>query len=105
MCDVETIRKSFRPKRITTLFVGESPPHGGTFFYNEDSILFKAMKNAFENARQEDFAGRGVFLKHFEECGFYLDDLVYEPINHLGNPLRNANRQTGIQPLAARIRE
>ncbi len=105
MREVETILERIKPERITTLFVGESPPHGGTFFYNEDSILFSAMRKAFENARQETFAGKGVFLKHFEGCGFYLDDLVHEPINHLDDPIRRRMRRSGVQRLAESIRE
>ena len=105
MIDVETIRKRFRPDRITTLFVGESAPHGGTFFYNEDSILFNAMRNAFAEARNELFEGKGVFLKHFQDCGFYLDDLANEPINHLDAPIRRATRIACIPELAERIKD
>ena len=35
--DLERLCRSFRPKLITTLLVEESPPHGGTFFYKQDS--------------------------------------------------------------------
>jgi hypothetical protein len=104
MCNVEKTRREFKPDSIATLFVGESAPHGGTFFYKEDSILFNAMKNAFTEARQELFEGKGVFLKHFQDCGFYLDDLADEPINHLPPPSRRAKRISGIPKLAERIK-
>jgi hypothetical protein len=34
---VEATRARFRPDKITTLFVGESAPDGGDFFYFGDS--------------------------------------------------------------------
>jgi hypothetical protein len=46
MSHFEALRRSYRPRRITTLFVGESVPHGGTFFYNQDSGLFREMRKA-----------------------------------------------------------
>lgn len=30
--DVERLRRSFMPLRVRVLFIGESPPAGGTFF-------------------------------------------------------------------------
>jgi hypothetical protein len=50
-----TLRRSFRPKRITTLLVGESPPHGGTFFYKHDSRPAKKKKD-------ESMLGRRIGL-------------------------------------------
>src|SRR6516164_459292 len=75
MTSFEEIRASYRPERITTLFVGESAPHGGTFFYNQDSGLFREIRKAFQ--------GGAHFLETFRQSGFYLDDLVLEPVNHL----------------------
>jgi hypothetical protein len=71
----ENLRRSYRPDRITTLFVGESAPHGGTFFYDQNSGLFREMRKAFK--------GGDTFLEDFKRSGFYLDDLVPTPVNHL----------------------
>ena len=97
MNEVEKTRESFKPDRITTLFVGESAPHGGTFFYFENSILFNAMRAAFAEARQESFEGKGVFLRYFLDCGFYLVDLADEPINHLDPPMRRTERVSAFR--------
>jgi hypothetical protein len=94
---VEKRREQFRPKRISALFVGESPPHGGTFFYDKNSKLFFAMQKAF--------GGADTFLEDFKTKGFYLDDLALEPINHLGKADRNAQRWKYVPSLANRIRE
>lgn len=47
MNDLERLRLTFRPLAITTLFLGESPPHGGTFFYKQASLLYHRMKESF----------------------------------------------------------
>jgi hypothetical protein len=75
MTTFEETRASYRPDRISTLFVGESAPHGGTFFYNGDSNLYREIRDAF--------GGKDAFLDDFKARGFFLDDLVLEPVNHL----------------------
>jgi hypothetical protein len=93
----EEVRQSYRPDRITTLFVGESAPHGGTFFYNQDSGLFREIRKAFR--------GDASFLDDFERNGFYLDDLVSEPVNHLGNKDRRRLCHAAVSSLVARLRD
>jgi hypothetical protein len=97
MNHLEDLRKSFRPVRITTLFVGESAPASGRFFYGGDSSLFHAMKRAFGN--------QGTFLEDFKDKGFYLDDLVITPINKLERHERLRQRQEAIPELANRLIE
>jgi hypothetical protein len=45
---VEAARAKFRPERITTLFVGESAPPSGDFFYhgNGNSAMTRHMQSA-----------------------------------------------------------
>ena len=45
---VEETRARFRPPHILTLFVGESAPIGGTFFYYGNSGMTHYMKQAVE---------------------------------------------------------
>ena len=73
MNPLEDLRKSFRPGSIKTLFVGESAPQSGKFFYSQNSGLYRAMQQAFH-------AG-GNFLLEFKARGFYLDDLSLVPVN------------------------
>jgi hypothetical protein len=64
------------------LFVGESPPAGGAFFYRANSKLYDATREAFETAtpalRREDDV-----LAAFQRLGCYLDDLCLAPVNHV----------------------
>lgn len=94
---LEKLRKSFGPGLITTLFVGESAPDSGKFFYNSDSSLFYAMKRAFGN--------RETFLEDFKKKGFYLDDLVRTPINKLERRERSRRREEAVPELAKRLAE
>jgi hypothetical protein len=97
MTTFEEIRASYRPDRITTLFVGESAPHGGTFFYNGDSGLFREIRKAFN--------GESSFLDYFKQKGFYLDDLVLEPVNHLAPRVRRSLCKQSISSLAKRLKD
>ena len=96
--DVEELRHSFRPRRVTTLFIGESPPHGGTFFYQGDSLLHHKMKECFGDIPN--------FLSEFKAKGFFLDDLVSYPINRIKDEReRNRHRWNAVSLLAGRIKE
>jgi hypothetical protein len=98
LSDIETLRRSFRPRQVTTLFVGESPPNGGTFFYKENSLLYYRMK--------ESFGAVADFLPWFRAQGFFLDDLVLYPINQIKDKNeRDEHRQNGVPSLALRMTE
>jgi hypothetical protein len=77
----ERLRQSFRPTKVRILFVGESPPASGRFFYQADSGLYRAIREAFvkafPNLREADF------LKSFQNLGCYLVDLCNRPVDHL----------------------
>jgi hypothetical protein len=98
----EALRRSFLPERVRVLFVGESPPAGGTFFYSGDSMLYRATRDAFCAAFGSQFAR--LFLDRFAEAGCYLEDLCLEPINHLTSETRRAARRQGEASLAQRTR-
>ena len=83
--DVERLRRRYRPQRIRLLFVGESAPAGGTFFYAENSTLYFETREAFAKQFREELANRS-FLDFFRGLGCYLDDLCLEPVNHLPDP-------------------
>jgi hypothetical protein len=98
---VEAARTRFRPERITTLFVGESAPASGDFFYFGNTALQRHMQRAVEDA-----LGKGDnFLERFKTYGWYLDDLVLTPVNQLTKSERNAKCLAAQDSLAARIAE
>jgi hypothetical protein len=97
--DVEVIRASYRPDRITTLFVGESAPHSGDFFYRGDSAMHTHVRSTVEEVlgKSEDF------LTTFKAYGWYLDDLVLVPVNKMGMSERRARCRAAQQSLGKRI--
>ena len=105
----ERSRRRYLPSPVRVLFVGESPPAGGTFFYDANSKLYRETKRAFEAAFPEVRSrlrgmGEAEFLNVFKELGCYLDDLCAEPVNGFSPIERIAARRAGEADLARRIR-
>ena len=92
---IEALRHSYRPKRITTLFVGESAPIGGSFFYDGNSQFYRYMRKAF--------GGGENFLSEFMERGLFLDDLVLYPIDNLTKTQRKKLHIESVPLLASRM--
>jgi hypothetical protein len=103
----EAARQRHRPGRITLLFLGESPPSGGTFFYFRNSKLYRETEKAFRGSAS-DVIGED-FLTSFVELGCYLDDLCLRPVNQLkkagraGERKLHEEREAGETPLAERM--
>ena len=100
--DVEAARARYRPQQIATLFVGESPPASGAFFYYGNNAITRHMQRAVEAALG---SGSGGFLTDFKARGWYLDDLVLHPVNQLRGAQRRAAWRDAQAGLAARIAE
>ena len=98
----ERMRESFRPPRIQLLFIGESPPASGRFFYSANSGLYRAMRMAFEIA--DSTVDDTNFLAVFQKRGCYLTDLCPEPVDHLGPDERRALRRDGEKRLAGQLK-
>ncbi|HEY4345452.1 MAG TPA: hypothetical protein VGN05_13965 [Parvibaculum sp.] len=96
---VEATRARFRPARITTLFVGESAPASGAFFYYDNSAMACHMKRAIELA----FGKSADFLESFKAYGWYLDDLVLMPVNKKTKLERQKECRMAQNCLAERI--
>jgi len=65
VADIETVRASYRPQNISPLFIGESAPSSGEFFYYGGNQLWREMKRAFEAS----FGPGGDFLERFKAYG------------------------------------
>jgi hypothetical protein len=98
----ERLRKIFRPKQVRILFVGESPPASGRFFYQADSGLYHAIREAFVKAfpelRERDF------LTSFRSLGCYLVDLCERPVDQLQPKGRRKARRDGEPSLSKSLR-
>lgn len=99
----ETLRRNYRPDDIVVLLVGESPPAGGTFFYEANSALFDAAREGFERAFGPMPAGN-AFLDRFRDEGFWLYDVSQEPVNHKRGRPRKAAVTAGVERLTRLLR-
>ena len=103
---IAELRGQFRPNKVTTLFVGESSPAGGTHFYRANSNLFRATREAFALAFGEEEVLSGPrFLHYFRDHGSWLVDLADRPVNQLPEDQRQAGVEKGIGRLAEVIRQ
>ena len=102
---IEVQRLKFKPDRVRVLFVGESAPAGGTFFYFANSNLYEYTQKAFQQVFGPK-CGRGVsFLEFFKDHEFFLDDLCLSPVNNLDTPARGLVCKQAIPSLSTRIRD
>ena len=97
----EALRRRFRPANVRLLFVGESPPASGRFFYQADSGLYRAVLAAFL-AYDRSFDGVD-FLAKFQDAGCFLVDLCSEPVDQLALSDRRAVCQASERALASTI--
>jgi hypothetical protein len=85
------------------LFVGESPPASGRFFYARDSGLYRAMLEAFQAV--DAAIGDENFLAAFQASGCYLIDLCCDPVDRLEAKARRTACAAGEELLAETIAE
>jgi hypothetical protein len=102
--NLEQIRSAHRPTQVHTLFVGESPPANGAFFYLGNSNLSRYTADAFASV-YGPYPSSNAFLADFRRRGCYLVDLCPDPVNHVAKPARRAAHRAGIPGLAAARRE
>ncbi|APF17700.1 hypothetical protein Calab_2172 [Caldithrix abyssi DSM 13497] len=100
----DEIRNLHKPEKVNVLYIGESPPSGGTFFYLANSNLFFCIKSAFEESYSHEFSNL-EFLDFFKNCKCYLDDLCLVPINNKTDFEREQLRKEGISQLSIRIND
>ena len=99
----EQLRQRYRPQRVRMLFIGESPPASGRFFYQADSGLYRAFRDVF--ALADPTINDGNFLKRFQRRGCYLIDLCARPVDDLAPKQRRAACRRGEAALAESIRQ
>ena len=98
----ERLRKRYCPDRVRILFVGEAPPASGRFFYQADSGLYRAIRDAFFRACPA--MRKGNFLESFRASGCYLVDLCGKPVDHLSKEARRRACLDGEANLSRKLR-
>ena len=86
--EYKMLRNKYLPSKIKIVFVLESPPAGGGYFYNPNGktseILFRSLMNClFGDKYIAKTKAEG--LQKFKESGYLLVDPIYQPINKLSD--------------------
>jgi len=68
--------------------IGESPPASGRFFYQRDSGLYRAARDAFQI--HDSGINDANFLEAFQAAGCYLIDLCSDPVDRFSLKARRA---------------
>src|SRR5215469_2298624 len=99
----ERLRRWHRPARVRLLFIGESPPASGRFFYCRDSGLYRAIRDAFRII--DPTITDDGFLDLFQKSGCYLIDACARPVDYLGARSRREACLAGEPALTRKIRQ
>ncbi len=106
MSGIDELRTAYRPRRVKTLFVGESSPAQGTHFYRANANLYRATQAAFAEALGSEVVPAGeAFLRLFATRGSWLVDLADRPVNRMDATERRRAVAAGIPRLAELIAE
>jgi hypothetical protein len=97
----ERIRRRYRPAVVRLLFIGESPPASGRFFYQRDCGLYRAIRDAFRGI-DPSITDEG-FLTVFQSSGCYLIDTCNDPVDDLDLKSRRAACVASEASLSRRI--
>lgn len=98
------LRNHHFPSDLRTIFILESPPESGKYFYDETGKvtepLFKAMMILlnFSPETKKD----GLLL--FQKTGHFLVDATYKPINKLRGRVRNEAIMADYESLLMEIK-
>jgi uracil-DNA glycosylase len=99
----EKIRRLYRPSELRLLFVGEAPPASGRFFYQRNSGLYRAMRDAFRAL--DPSISDDNFLSVFRNSGCYLIDVCPYPVDQLDAQSRRHACLASEPLLSRRIRQ
>ncbi|HYY90546.1 MAG TPA: hypothetical protein VE955_00995, partial [Candidatus Dormibacteraeota bacterium] len=110
--DYARARRKYRPVRIRILFVAESPPSSGGYFYFSKTVgkdhLFRETMKALGFWPLSQPMGHGIdkrpLLEKFCSSGFFLIDTCGLPVDKLPTKTRVKKIGEGALRIASRVR-
>ena len=82
------LRERYRPEVLKVVFILESPPASGKYFYDETGLITEPLFKAFMELLKFEPKSKKDGLKYFSQTGHYLVDATYRPVNKLKNKER-----------------
>jgi hypothetical protein len=83
------LRKLFQPARIQAIFILESPPKSGEYFYDPDGRLTEHLFAAMMQLLKYTPMHKRDSLGEFQKRGFMVVDASYVPVNDLKGKYRD----------------
>ncbi len=110
--DYAQARNRYKPDEVKILFVAESPPSSGGYFYFSETIgkdhLFREMMKALglwsRSQRMERGIDKRPLLEKFRSKGFFLIDTCELPVDKLPKRERRSAINQGATTLESRVR-
>jgi hypothetical protein len=79
------LRTKYQPSCFELVFVLESPPASGKYFYDPDGKITEPLFAAMMKVIKENPTTKKEALTAFAEKGLFIIDATYEPVNHIKN--------------------
>lgn len=83
------LRKRYLPSKLNLIFLLESPPVSGNYFYDETGKTTEPLFSAFMKFLSYSPADKRDGLEHFKNRGFLLVDATYKQVNKLKGKVRD----------------
>lgn len=84
--EYKQLRNQYLPKDLKTIFIFESPPAHGGYFYDPagrpGELLFRSLMQCILGKR---FITKDEGLRAFAEAGYLLVDPIYQPVDKLSD--------------------
>ena len=77
------LRNRYLPKTLKLIFILESPPASGKYFYDETGYTSEPLFNELMKALQYRPKNKKDGLEFFKGKGFFLIDSTYNPVDKL----------------------
>src|SRR5438876_1096168 len=82
------LRNQFTPQNINIIFLLESPPASGNYFYNPAGSISEPLYQALMEYLGINVRTKVEGLTEFRNRGYLLVDATYTPVNNIINSIQ-----------------
>ncbi len=83
------LRNRYLPSKLNLIFILESPPVSGKYFYDESGKTTEPLFSAFMKFSNYSPSDKTDGLEHFKNEGHFLVDATYKQVNKLKGKIRD----------------
>jgi len=98
------LRNKHLPEELKLIFVLESPPASGKYFYDKSGKTSESLFNELMKALSYIPSDKKDGLEFFKNKGFFLVDATYKPVNKLKGIERNHTILSDFDNLVADLK-